>query len=158
MTQYEQGYTGTNGHKAIDHDELARAWIADARQGRFPHAPPPGKWYKVLASLLNIHETYGKDAMEATIQSYAQNTKSYPGFADVLKPKKQPESPPAREDEQDEPLIPPLPEPLPAYPSRERSVASHPCGCPWQGCTRACARLRWLARYSCGPGSTRAGP
>ncbi len=109
MTQYEQGYTGTNGHKAIDHDELARAWIIEARQGRFPHAPPPGKWYKVLASLLNIHETYGKDAMEATIQSYAQNTKSYPGFADLLQPKEQPESPPARDDTE-EPLIPPLPE------------------------------------------------
>ncbi len=120
MTQYEQGYTGTNGHRAIDHDELARAWIAELRQGKLV-TPPPGKWYSVMNNLLFIRKEYGQEALEGTIQSYAQNTKSYPGFAALLQPKEQP--PPAR-DEEEQPSIPPLP--VSAQLSEDASMGASP--------------------------------
>jgi hypothetical protein len=95
MTTYEKGYAGTNGHRPdVDEEELARQWIADVRQGK-TDPPPICRWHGALKASLHAYQISGPEmksalaAFEATLSSYAQNSKLYPGLAKLLRPRQQ---------------------------------------------------------------------
>lgn len=84
--------SSSNGHNK-EHDEFARQWIASLRQGVQLSLPS----YSVcpipyLAQLSRVYRESGNNlaALEATISSMAQSPNTYPHFADLLKPYKEP--------------------------------------------------------------------